>query len=289
MFYTHLSILWYWYYEFLNKQVKELHMERSQRFITSVFSALTGSRCKTWRKQVTGIPPTLVTIGSHTPATPIDAATSKTLSEDVTQAELVAMLPEPPSLNEEPVEKPSGNNQLGESYIADVQHNGKHIPFHCTDVDEHKHLTNHFNECLSDKIYKMFKDLFSNVNLDSILKSHPKISVYNKIITQFVEETNFKYGLDLKFTKLESPEVGLWAKTFQVAGHNKDQQLPSNLHCHNSWNQPNYNHSIHNNNHTKQHYVQINCHLLNSGWKLTNWPVWLQSGIIIPVAHLCCH
>ena len=38
----------YWaddeYFEFLNQQVKELHMERSQGFITSVFRALMGSR-----------------------------------------------------------------------------------------------------------------------------------------------------------------------------------------------------------------------------------------------------
>ena len=30
--------------------------------------------------------------------------------------------------------------------MADVQHNGNHIPFHCTDAEAHKHLTNHFNE-----------------------------------------------------------------------------------------------------------------------------------------------
>ena len=53
--------------------------------------------------------------------------------------------------------------------------------------------------------------------------------MYNKIIAQFVEETNLKYGLDLKFTKLEAPEVGLWAKAFQVADHNEDQQLPKQL------------------------------------------------------------
>ena len=47
---------------------------------------------------------------------------------------------------------------------------------------------------------------------------------------QFVEETNLKYGLDLKFTKLEAPEVVLQAKTFQVVGgHSKDQQLPKQL------------------------------------------------------------
>ena len=31
---------------------------------------------------------------------------------------------------------------------------------------------------------------------------------------QFVEETKLKYSLDLKFTKLEAPEAGLWVKTF---------------------------------------------------------------------------
>ena len=168
-----------------------------------------------------------MTIGSHIPATPIDAPTSKNLSDDVAQAELVAR--PPVSLNEEQAEEPGMNKQLGESYVADVQHNGKHIPFHCTDADEGKHLTNHFNECLSDKTYKKFKDLFSNVNLNSIQETYPKISIYNKIIAQFVEETNLKYGLDLKCTKLEAPEVGLWAKTFQVAGQNEDQQLTKQL------------------------------------------------------------
>ena len=49
------------------------------------------------------------------------------------------------------------------------------------------------------------------------------------MIAQFVKETNLKYGLYLKFTKLEVPEVDLWAKTFQVAGHNEDQQVPKQL------------------------------------------------------------
>ena len=57
------------YFEILNQQVKELHMERNQGLIKSVFRALTGSRHKTRRKQVTGILLTPVTIGSHTPAT----------------------------------------------------------------------------------------------------------------------------------------------------------------------------------------------------------------------------
>ena len=35
-----------WYFKFLNQQVKELHMERSQGFITRIIKALTDSRCK---------------------------------------------------------------------------------------------------------------------------------------------------------------------------------------------------------------------------------------------------
>ena len=47
-------------------------MERSQGFITSVFRALTGSRCMIpGVSQVTGILSMLVTIGSHTPSNPI--------------------------------------------------------------------------------------------------------------------------------------------------------------------------------------------------------------------------
>ena len=54
-------------------------------------------------------------------------------SEDVTQAELVARPLAPVSPNEEPAEESSTNNQIRESYMVDIQHNGKHVPFHCTD------------------------------------------------------------------------------------------------------------------------------------------------------------
>ena len=103
------------YFEFLNQQVKELHMERSQGFITSVFRAVTGSICKTRRKQVTGILPMPVTIWSHAPATPIDALTTKTLSKDGTQAEFITRPPSSVPTDEKPMEEPSTNNQLGES------------------------------------------------------------------------------------------------------------------------------------------------------------------------------
>ena len=212
------------YFEFLNQQVKELHIERSQGFIKSVFRALAGSRHKRRRKQVTGIPPTLVTIGSHLPAIMNDAPTSKTLAEETTQDVFVAR--QLATLEEEPLEEPSPNKELGESYVAEFQQNGEHIPLLCTDVEEHEHLTNHLNKQLNAKILDTFKDLFSNVNVNRIQEIYPKISVYIKIIMQYVEETVINYSLNLKFTQLEAPEVGLWAKTFQVAGHNEDLQPP---------------------------------------------------------------
>ena len=58
----------YEYFEFLDQQVMEHHMERSQGFIRSVYRALTGSRFKTRRRQVTRIPPTPLTTELHTVA-----------------------------------------------------------------------------------------------------------------------------------------------------------------------------------------------------------------------------
>ena len=102
-----------------------------------------------------------MTIGLHTPATLSDAATSKTLVEAVTQDEFVARCLA--TLEEEPSEEPSPNNVLGESYVAEVQQNGKHIPLLCNDVEEHEHLTNYFQEQLNVKILDTFRDIFSYV------------------------------------------------------------------------------------------------------------------------------
>ena len=74
----------------------------------------------------------------------------------MTQVEVEARPPSPVPMAEEEVEESSNNNQLGESYVAYVQHSGIHVPFHCTDAMTHKHLTTHFNECLNDKVYNMF-------------------------------------------------------------------------------------------------------------------------------------
>ena len=81
----------YWaddeYFMFLDQQVKELHMERSQGFIMSVYRDLMGSRHKTRRRQVTSIPPTPVTMESCLPTTQSKPSSGKTLEEDATQDE----------------------------------------------------------------------------------------------------------------------------------------------------------------------------------------------------------
>ena len=88
------------------------------------------------------------------------------------------------TLEEYPSEEPNPSNNLGESYVAEAQQSIKHVPLICTDAGEHEHLTNHFNEKLNVKIFNTYTDLFSNVNVDSIQETYPKISVYNKVIAQ---------------------------------------------------------------------------------------------------------
>ena len=138
----------------------------------------------------------MLIIWTCTPATPIDAPTYKILAEDMIQAQVVARQLMPGTLEKEPMEESSPINELGEYYLADVQCSGEHIPLHCTDVEEHEHLTKHFNEQLNANIVHTFTDLFSNVNVDSIQETYPKISIYKKIMGQHVEETNIKYGLN---------------------------------------------------------------------------------------------
>ena len=52
---------------FFEAQVRELHAERDQSIITSNFKTLTGTRCKTKRRQVTGVPPMLITLDATSP------------------------------------------------------------------------------------------------------------------------------------------------------------------------------------------------------------------------------
>ena len=58
------------------------------------------------------------------------------------------------------------------------------------------------------RVYDTFKELFHNINVDSIKEALPKISVYNDIIAGYVKEINLKYGTVLSYTQLEATEIG---------------------------------------------------------------------------------
>ena len=92
------------------------------------------------------------------------------------------------TLEEVPKEESIPNNDLGESYVVEVQWGGKHVPLIHTDAEEHEHITNHFNKKLNAKIADTFTELFSNINIDSIQEAYPKINVYNKVISQYIRK-----------------------------------------------------------------------------------------------------
>ena len=72
-------------------------------------------------------------------------------------------------------------------------------------------------------MYDTFKELFGNINVDSIKEALLKISVYNDIIARYVEEIDLKYGIALSYTQLEAIEIGHWAEMLQVAAKSNDQ------------------------------------------------------------------
>ena len=46
------------------------------------------------------------------------------------------------------------------------------------------------------------KELFGNINLDSMKEVLPKVSIYNDTIARFIEKINSKYGMTLTFMHL---------------------------------------------------------------------------------------
>ena len=105
------------FFEFFEGQVKKLQMERSHSIITSVFQALRGSRYKTRRMQVTGIPPMPVTMGYATPVTTTD---TKTTTVPPIQVEITPEPLIPVPVAEVPMQPPMVDSQLGGSYITNM-------------------------------------------------------------------------------------------------------------------------------------------------------------------------
>ena len=81
--------------------------------------------------------------------------------------------------------------------------------------DTQENVNSYFNDRLSDKVYTTFKELFSNVNINSICEILPKINQYNNEIGKFVEDINIKYGFSVKYTQLEVSEISTGLKLFK--------------------------------------------------------------------------
>ena len=138
--------------------------------------------------------PTPVTAGSTTPAT---AADTQSTTVPPAQVEIVPELLMPVPVAEVPVQPLMEDSQLGGSYITNVQvHNDGSNVFICSlDSEAHENLKSHFNKGFNDKVYNMFKELFSIINIDSIKEVLPKIKEYNDTIARYVENINLKYGV----------------------------------------------------------------------------------------------
>ena len=174
---------------------------------------------------MTDIPPTPVTTGLSTSATTADAQAT-TMPPIQVETAPEPLMPGP--VAEVPIQLPMVDNQLGGSYITNVQaHNDSSNVSICSlDSEADENLKSHFNERLNNKVYSMFKELFNNINVDSIKDVLHKISVYNHTIARYIEDINLKCGITLNHMHLEVSEIGHWDDTFQVETHSNDQQQP---------------------------------------------------------------
>ena len=109
------------YFDFLKHQVKELKAEKNQNILASMFRAFTGSRYRPRRRQVTGIPPMLVT-SEPTPVSDLEVVPVAT-PPGLSKVEQIESAPE--QLVPVPVvelhTQPSVHNQLGSSYSTEGQ------------------------------------------------------------------------------------------------------------------------------------------------------------------------
>ena len=78
------------------------------------------------------------------------------------------------------MQQPHVDSKLGGSYITttQAQDNGN-VSVCSLDSVAHEYLKNNSSERLNDKVYDTFKELFGNINVDSIKEDLPKISVFN--------------------------------------------------------------------------------------------------------------
>ena len=149
-----------------------------------MFRALTCSRSRTRRREVTGIPLMPVTL-ELTPVSDLGVVTATTPTAPH-GVEWIESAPE--HLVPVPVVEvhmqPSVDNQLRGSYIVEtrgmqVEIVSCHTSISSLDSLVHKYLKNHFNELLNDKVFNTFKELFGSIDIDSMKEALLEFSIYD--------------------------------------------------------------------------------------------------------------
>ena len=126
-----------------------------------------------------GILPMLITSES-TPVSDLEVVTAA-IPPGLSEAEWIKSAPE--QLVPVPVAEvhmqPSVDNQLGSSYIMEAQvMQEENVSCHTSIPSLHlvayKYLKNHFNEFLNNEVYNTFKELYGNINIDSMKGAYTK-------------------------------------------------------------------------------------------------------------------
>ena len=156
-------------------------------------------------------------MGTPIPVTATDAQVTSALPVPV---KAIPDLTLPAPVTVIPVKPPMAESQLGGSYIKNTQvHDGSNICMCSSDSDGQENLKSHLTNRLSNKIYNTFRELFSNINIDSVWEILPKINKYNREIARFIKNINAKCGIALNYTKLEISEIKHWAETFHIVAN----------------------------------------------------------------------
>ena len=120
-------------FNFFESQTGEFNAERNQSIMTSIFRTLTGTRYKTRRRQVTGIPQTPITLGAASPtvipsvaAYPGTPVTNTNPCQETSKAALDAPAAEELELSVPetalPVTTASNEGHFGASYLNNCAH-----------------------------------------------------------------------------------------------------------------------------------------------------------------------
>ena len=122
-------------FNFFEAWVRELDAERNQSILTSLFRTITGTKCKTRRRQVTSILPTPINLGAASPTIIPNVATTLgtpvTITTQAQEALAATTVLDTPAMVEQelsvpetilPVHLAPNESQLGASYLNNCIH-----------------------------------------------------------------------------------------------------------------------------------------------------------------------